>query len=447
MCRAVAEKGYAQPTPIQIESIPAILKGRDVFGGAQTGTGKTACFTLPLLQINAEKAKGKKRVTRALVLVPTRELAAQVSDNVRAYGKHLHLRSVIVAGGFPIRMQIREVERGVDIIIATPGRLLDLLKRKRVSLKNLNTLVLDEADRMLDMGFMPDIRRILEHVPDERQSLMFAATSTKLIEKLAQTILRKPLRIQVGSKNQTPDKVSHIVYFVGRQDKPAALAKLYKDNSWGQVLVFTRTKADADMLKEKLMEQRLTASVIHGGKQQAIRTKTLKRFKTGVVKILIATDVAARGLDIDLLPLVINFELPQSPDDYIHRIGRTGRAGNEGCAIALVSKSERHSLSRIERQLKKIFKREKLEGFEETWAPGSELGKRRPDSRSKKFDPFKGRVVRDRPTEKPKKKDRWGKKSDPFKTIRKDSSKSGHPPKKKTGFEKFYGKRKRKKQR
>jgi len=383
LCRAVAGKGYKHPTPIQAKSIPAILKGRDVFGGAQTGTGKTASFTLPLLQKNSKGEKVEKRRTRSLILVPTRELAAQVSESVRGYGTHLSLKYATVAGGMPMRLQIRKVEGGVDIIIATPGRLLDLINRKSVSLQNLNTLVLDEADRMLDMGFMPDIRKILMHVPPKRQTLMFSATSSKEIERLASTILKNPLQVQVGEQNQVADNVSHTVYFVHRKDKADVIAELFKKESLGQVLIFTRTRGGADELKDLLAERNLTSKVIHGGKPQTVRTQTLKRFKTGKVKILIATDVAARGLDIDSLPFVVNYELPQVPDDYIHRIGRTGRAGNQGNAISLVSQTERHSLMRIERQIKKHFKREKIEGIEEAGAP---------NSKSKRFNPFKGHV-------------------------------------------------------
>ncbi|PCI37838.1 MAG: hypothetical protein COB53_05600 [Elusimicrobia bacterium] len=384
LCRAVAGKGYKHPTPIQTQSIPAILEARDVFGGAQTGTGKTASFTLPLLQMNARRAKGGKHIPRSLIMVPTRELAAQVSESVRGYGAHLNLRSAMVAGGMPIRAQIKNITRGVDILIATPGRLLDLIDRKTVSLKELNTLVLDEADRMLDMGFMPDIQKILKHLPHKRQTLMFSATSSREIEKLAGTILKQPVRVQVGELNQVADNVSHTVYFVHRKDKPEVIARLFKNDSWGQVLIFTKTKAGADELKELLRERDLSSRVIHGGKPQTVRTQTLKRFKTGKVKILIATDVAARGLDIDSLPFVVNYDLPQAPDDYIHRIGRTGRAGSMGSAISLVSQLERHSLARIERQIKKHFKREKLEGIEEAGAP---------NSRPKRFNPFKGRVT------------------------------------------------------
>jgi len=391
----VADKGYTRPTPIQAQSIPAILEGRDIFGGAQTGTGKTAGFTLPLLQLNAERAGDGKRRIRSLILVPTRELAAQVSESVRRYGAHLPLKSATVAGGIPMRFQFRAIEGGVDILIATPGRLLDLLKRKSISLKHLNVLVLDEADRMLDMGFMPDIREILTHVGPERQTLMFSATTPKPIETLARTILNDPLRVQVGEENQVPENISHVVYFVSRRNKPEALVKLFKEGRWGQVLIFTRTKLDADSLKDTLMERGLSSKVIHGGKPQTVRTTTLKNFKTGKIKILIATDVAARGLDIDQLPHVVNFELPQSPDDYVHRISRSGRAGNKGTAVSLVSQNERHSLARIEKHIKKSFLREKIKGFEEFAAPHKGAGKWR-RSKRKKFDPFKGAIAKKR---------------------------------------------------
>jgi ATP-dependent RNA helicase RhlE len=390
LCRAVADRGYTQPTPIQAQAIPAILEGRDVFGGAQTGTGKTASFTLPLLQKNAASAKGSKRVIRSLIIVPTRELAAQVSDNVRKYGAHLPLKVVTVAGGIPLRNQIKDV-KSVDILIATPGRLQDLLKRKSISLKTLETLVLDEADRMLDMGFMPAIREILALVPPKRQTLLFSATTNKQVEKLAQSILKKPLRIQVGERNQVSENVTHIAYFVAHKDKPAALVRLFKENSWSQVLIFTRTRADADRLEKNLKEREMSSRVIHSGKAQAVRTRTLKRFKNGLIKILIATEVAARGLDIESLPLVVNFELPEVPEDYIHRIGRTGRAGKKGTAISLVAKWERHRLFLIEKQIKKAFVREKLEGLEEIFTTGGK-GKGKPPR--KKFDPFTGQMAR-----------------------------------------------------
>ncbi len=414
----MADKGYTEPTPIQAQSIPAILEGKDVYGGAQTGTGKTASFTLPLLQKNTRKSEGGKRVVQSLILVPTRELATQVGESVRGYGAHLKLKIVIVAGGMPMRMQIRTIEKGVDVIIATPGRLLDLIKRKTISLLHLNTLVLDEADRMLDMGFMPDIRKILMHVPPKRQTLMFSATTSKEIERLAATILKNPLRVQVGEQNQVADNVSHTVYFVRRQDKADVISELFKNDEFGQVLIFTRTRGGADDLKDLLTERNLTAKVIHGGKAQSVRTQTLKRFKTGKFKILIATDVAARGLDIDSLPHVVNYELPQAPDDYIHRIGRTGRAGNQGHAISLVSQTERHSLIRIEQKIKKHFKREKIEGIQEVGAVDSK-------SRDKRFNPFKGGV---RPGAKRKYPAKKGASEHPRRTYKSDDKKPFKKP-------------------
>ncbi|MFH2203506.1 MAG: DEAD/DEAH box helicase [Elusimicrobiota bacterium] len=441
LCRAVADKGYRYPTPIQLQSIPAILEGRDVYGSAHTGTGKTASFALPLLQINAGGARAGKRETRALILVPTRELAAQVSASVRAYGAYLRLKSATIAGGTPFRRQIKEVKRGVDIIIATPGRLLDLLNRDRISLQNLSTLVLDEADRMLDMGFVHDIHKILARAPRERQTLLFSATSTDEIEKLVQAVLNNPLRIQIGERNQTPDEVSHIVYFVAHEDKPKALAKLCKTQAWGQVLIFTRTRAGADALKDKLMECKLSSRVIHSGKPQSLRTQTLKRFKAGKFKILIATDIAARGLDIHSLPHVVNYELPRTSDDYINRIGRTGRAGHKGSAISLVAKLERQRLARIERQIKNPFQREKLEGFEEAGAPEPERDDRKPKPFTK---PWK-RKPRD-PAEPgyPKTEFSGKKKERPDKKKKSDAPRPARQ-KKKTGFEIFFSRKERRK--
>ena len=363
-------------------------------------------------------------------------MAVQVSESVRNYGTRLTLRCATVAGGFPIGLQLKTLRRGVDVVIATPGRLLDVLKRRGLSLRNIEMLVLDEADRMLDMGFMPDIKEILKQVAAGRQTLMFSATSSKEIEGLSAALLKNPLRVQIGTQNQAAENVSHSVYFVHRRNKPDLLARLLKDDAWGQVLVFTRTKADADDLKDKLAALHLSSQVIHSGKSQGVRTHTLKRFKSGHIKILIATDVAARGLDIDLLPHVVNFELPEFPDDYVHRIGRTGRAGNKGEAVSLVSISERGRLDRIERRIKKAFTRKRIEEFEEKWTPHSKASSKPVLNRFDKKDDAREDKKKRRLANKEKKKNPF---DNPW-----EKKKSGPPRKKKSGFEKFFNKRRAK---
>jgi ATP-dependent RNA helicase RhlE len=349
--RAVREKGYETATPIQAQAIPVVLSGRDVLAAAQTGTGKTAGFTLPLLQLLSDRPSAGGRPVRALVLTPTRELAAQVAESVETYGKHLPLRSTVVFGGVGINPQIERLRRGVDILIATPGRLLDLQGQRVVDLSKLEVLVLDEADRMLDMGFIHDIRRILKLLPSERQNLLFSATFSDEIRQLAQGILRNPASVEVAARNTAAASVTQSVYPVDKTDKADLLAYLIHQGSWEQVLVFTRTKHGANRLAEKLQREGISAAAIHGNKSQGARTKALGDFKQGEVRALVATDIAARGLDIEQLPHVVNFELPNVPEDYVHRIGRTGRAGADGAAISLVSPEERKLLLDIERVL------------------------------------------------------------------------------------------------
>ena len=362
--RAVAETGYIQPTPIQQKAIPVVLSGRDILAGAQTGTGKTAGFTLPMLQLLSTKSipKGKHPV-RALVLTPTRELAAQIGESVKTYGAHLSLRSTIIFGGVNINPQINTLRSGSDIVVATPGRLLDHANQKNIDLSNVEMLVLDEADRMLDMGFIHDIKKIFALLPKQRQNLLFSATFSQEIQKLADSLLNKPELIEVTQRNKTSEYVQQTVHLVRSEHKRAMLSTLIKNNEWEQVLVFTRTKYGANRLSKQLIEDGITAEAIHGNKSQNARTKALKAFKNGQVQVLVATDIAARGLDIDQLPYVVNFELPNVPEDYVHRIGRTGRAGNEGEAISLVCPEEMFFLKSIEKLIKAEIKREEVEGY------------------------------------------------------------------------------------
>ncbi|MEE9426042.1 MAG: DEAD/DEAH box helicase [Methylococcales bacterium] len=365
LLRAVAEQGYTEPTPVQSQSIPVILEGRDILAGAQTGTGKTAGFTLPLLQLLNERPSPKgKRPVRALVLTPTRELAAQVAESIATYGKHLPLKSAVVFGGVNINPQISKLRQGVDILVATPGRLLDHLQQGTLNLSKVEILVLDEADRMLDMGFIRDIRKILKLVPDKRQNLLFSATFSNEIKKLANTILDSPVEIEVARSNVAAETVSQVVHFVDRTRKRELVSHLIGTNNWQQVLIFTRTKHGANRLSQQLERDGLVSSAIHGNKSQAARTKALAGFKAGKVRVLVATDIAARGLDIDQLPHVINFELPNVAEDYVHRIGRTGRAGSEGHAVSLVCVDEHRLLKGIERLLKRDIPKVAIEGFD-----------------------------------------------------------------------------------
>jgi ATP-dependent RNA helicase RhlE len=367
LLRAVADQGYTEPTPIQQQAIPAILQGQDIFASAQTGTGKTAGFTLPLLQLlNTTNPNKVHRTPRALILTPTRELAAQVNDSVTTYGKYLSLRSAVVYGGVGIKPQILMLRRGVDILVATPGRLLDHLGQKTVDLSQIEILVLDECDRMLDMGFIHDIRKILAKLPPSRQTLMFSATFSKPIQQLANTLLKSPTQIEVAPRNTAAQQVEQVVHPVDRDRKRELLSHMIGFHNWKQVLVFTRTKHGANRLAEQLAKDGLKSSAIHGNKSQAARTRALQDFKQGKVRVLVATDVASRGLDIDQLPHVVNFELPNVPEDYVHRIGRTGRAGNLGRAVSLVCGDEYPLLKDIERLLNQTLAKEVIPGYEPT---------------------------------------------------------------------------------
>lgn len=364
--RAVSELGYTQPTPIQQQAIPAVLKGGDLLAGAQTGTGKTAGFTLPILQRLMDKPRETtgKPVIRVLVLTPTRELAAQVEESIAQYGKYLPLKSMVMFGGVGINPQIDKLRRGVDILVSTPGRLLDHVSQRTVDLSKVEILVLDEADRMLDMGFIRDIRKILVLLPKQRQNLLFSATFSDEIKALADGLLNKPALIEVARRNATADTVAQKIYPVDRERKRELLAKLITDHNWYQVLVFTRTKHGANRLAEQLDKQGIPAMAIHGNKSQGARTKALSEFKTGKLQVLVATDIAARGIDISELPHVVNFELPNVAEDYVHRIGRTGRAGCEGEAVSLVCVDELKLLSGIEKLIKRSLPKEIVPGFE-----------------------------------------------------------------------------------
>lgn len=370
LLRAVNAQGYTQPTPIQAQAIPAILSGKDVMAAAQTGTGKTAGFTLPLLQLLGKGRRAQSKQVRTLVLTPTRELAAQVEESVKTYGAHERLRSVVVFGGVGINPQKERLQKGADILVATPGRLLDLHQQNAVDFSALEILVLDEADRMLDMGFIHDIRRILKLLPGERQNLMFSATFSSDIRKLAKTICRKPVEIDVAPRNSTVDTISQHVYHVSKQDKIPLLSTLLRDNQ-DQCLVFSRTKHGADKLVRKLKKDNVTAAAIHGNKSQNQRTKALGNFKANRVQVLVATDIAARGIDIDDLPRVINFDLPNVSEDYVHRIGRTGRAGATGHAMSLVSPEEKTLLRDIERLIKRKVEVAELPAFSQAEPLGS----------------------------------------------------------------------------
>jgi ATP-dependent RNA helicase RhlE len=353
LLRATEKQGYQEATPIQQQAIPLILEGHDLLAGAQTGTGKTAGFTLPLLQRlqNSEPA-GRKSV-RALILVPTRELAAQVAESVRDYGHYLPFSSTVIFGGVSINPQISKLRRGTDIVIATPGRLLDHMQRGTIRLDGVETLVLDEADRMLDMGFIRDIRKVLKVIPPMRQNLLFSATFSKEIKQLANELLNAPMEIQVARQNTTAEQISQVVHPVDRNRKRELLSHMIGAGNWRQVLVFTRTKHLANRLSQQLEKDGLSAAAIHGNKSQGARTRALADFKKGDIRVLVATDIAARGLDIEQLPHVVNFELPNVPEDYVHRIGRTGRAGLEGEAVSLVCVDEKKLLADIEHLLKR----------------------------------------------------------------------------------------------
>jgi|TARA_B110000908_G_scaffold157340_1_gene197400 ATP-dependent RNA helicase RhlE len=364
LLKAVKEKGYEVPSPIQEKAIPLILKGRDILASAQTGTGKTAGFTLPLLQKLSENEPKGKRNIRALILTPTRELAAQIYDNVLEYSKHINLRSTVIFGGVNQRPQVATLRQGVDILIATPGRLLDLVNQRFLFLDNVEILVLDEADRMLDMGFKRDIDKIMSLIPSRRQNLLFSATFSKEIKFLARDILNNPETVETSPQNTTVEAIVQKAYKVDKNKKPELIIKLIKEGGWSQVLVFTRTKHGANNLCKKMIKSDIQAAAIHGNKSQSARTKALFGFKNGTVEVLVATDIAARGLDIPLLPHVINFELPNIPEDYVHRIGRTGRAGAKGEALSLVSGDENIYLRDIEKLIGSRIQISTVEGFE-----------------------------------------------------------------------------------
>ena len=364
LLRAIKEEGYTTPTPIQTKAIPVILSKKDVLAAAQTGTGKTAGFTLPLLELlNKNYSKDKKSVVKALILTPTRELATQVGESVEVYGKYLPFKSAVIFGGVGINPQKAILKKGVDIITATPGRLLDLVSQDCLDLSKVEFLVLDEADRMLDMGFIHDIKKILSILPKHRQNLLFSATFSPEIKKLADGLLKTPVLIEVSKANSTSHKVEQTVHHVDKERKKELLIHLLNKNSWKQVLVFTRTKHGANKLSEALIKDKITSAAIHGNKSQGARTKALDDFKAGTVRVLVATDIAARGIDIDQLPHVINFELPNVPEDYVHRIGRTGRAGNSGDAISLVCIDEHDYLLAIEKLIKQKINKIAIEGF------------------------------------------------------------------------------------
>ncbi len=366
--RAVTERGYTEPTPIQMQSIPAVLSGSDLLAGAQTGTGKTASFTLPLLhRLSSDKSikatyKGYPPI-RALILTPTRELAAQVEESVREYGKYLQLNSMVMFGGVGINLQKQRLKNRVDILVATPGRLLDHVQQGTLNLSHIEVLVLDEADRMLDMGFIHDIRRILSLLPKKRQNLLFFATFSDKIKTLAAGLLNNPTMIEVARRNVTAETIAQKIYHVDRDKKRQLLAHLIRRDNWYQVLVFTRTKYGADRLVKQLGEDRIQALAIHGNKSQPVRTNALAKFKNGSLQVLVATDIAARGLDISELPHVVNFDLPNVPEDYVHRIGRTGRAGASGEAVSLVSVDEYPLLKDIEKLIEQRLPREVVAGF------------------------------------------------------------------------------------
>ncbi|MBR0574650.1 MULTISPECIES: DEAD/DEAH box helicase [Pasteurellaceae] len=387
--KAVTEQGYETPTPIQQQSIPAVLLGKDLMAAAQTGTGKTAGFTLPILEILSKGQSAKSNQARALILTPTRELAAQIAENVSLYGQYLSLKSAVVFGGVKINPQMQKLCKGADILVATPGRLLDLHQQNAIHFDQLEILVLDEADRMLDMGFIHDIKRIIKLLPPKRQNLLFSATFSDEIRTLAKGIIRNPVEISVSPENTTAEKVSQVIYPVDKKSKPTLLIKLIKDNNWDQVLVFTRTKHGANKLTKQLDKENIPASAIHGSKSQGARTRALAEFKAGDIQVLVATDIAARGIDIDLLPHVVNFDLPNVAEDYVHRIGRTGRAGSSGKAVSLVCADELDDLKGIERLIQQVLPREIIKGFEPQNALATTVLDTRPIKKRPKKKKFK----------------------------------------------------------
>jgi ATP-dependent RNA helicase RhlE len=393
--KAIEEQGYHTPSPIQEKAIPAVLNNQDVMAAAQTGTGKTAGFTLPILhKLSSGKNAGPNQI-RALVLTPTRELAIQVSESVQTYGKHLALRSTVVYGGVKINPQMMKLRKGVDILVATPGRLLDLYNQNAVKFDKLEILVLDEADRMLDMGFIRDIKKIISFLPKQRQNLLFSATFSDEIRALAKGLVNNPVEVSVSPANTTVDSIEQWVYPVDKKRKPQLLSYLIGSNNWQQVLVFSRTKHGANRLTKHLEADGIKALAIHGNKSQGARVKALTSFKENRIQVLVATDIAARGIDIDQLPHVVNFDLPNVPEDYVHRIGRTGRAGRGGEAVSLVSADEFKQLAAIEKLIKKLIQRKLIDGFEPSHdVPASRLDLRptkpkkpkRPNNRTEQKD-------------------------------------------------------------
>ena len=404
LTRAVADQGYEVPTPIQAKAIPTVLQRRDVMGTAQTGTGKTAGFMLPILQLLAPQASTSpspaRHPTRALILTPTRELAAQIEESARNYGKYLPLRTTVVYGGVDIKPQMKALHGGVEILVATPGRLLDHLHQKSVNLSRVEILVLDEADRMLDMGFIPDIKRILSVLPSQRQNLLFSATFPDEVRRLARELLRSPVTIEVAPRNAPPDLVSHLVHLVPAPRKRALLGHLVRSRDMRQVLVFVRMKRDANRLTRELVRDGINATAIHSDRTQQERMQALDDFKQGKIPVLVATDIAARGLDIEQLPFVVNYELPHVPEDYVHRIGRTGRAGLPGEAISLVSPEETKFLEDIERLLKRKLPQAASTDYrqEKTTEPRSHRSKTPQPARS---HPVKPHPPRQQPVARP----------------------------------------------
>jgi len=383
LLKAISKQGYTEPTPIQQKAIPVVLEGHDILASAQTGTGKTAGFTLPMLHKLSQNQVAKHRPIRALVLTPTRELAAQVHANIKTYSQFLDIRSTVIFGGVNQNPQIATLRRGVDILVATPGRLIDLESQRALSLSKVKFFVLDEADRMLDMGFLRDIERIMKLIPKNRQNLMFSATFSKEIKKLAHGILNHPVQVEATPENSTVESINQKVYRVAKGLKTGLIIKLILEGGWQQVLVFTRTKHGANNLCKKMVSAGISAAAIHGNKSQGARTKALAGFKSGEVQVMVATDIAARGLDIPLLPHVVNYELPNISEDYVHRIGRTGRAGASGEAISLVCGEEREYLKSIEKLVGLQLPVEIIEGFEpDPNAPSSPPKKKQRNARN-----------------------------------------------------------------
>ncbi|WPR70558.1 DEAD/DEAH box helicase [Flavobacterium sp. NG2] len=391
LLKAISKKGYTTPSPIQQKAIPSILEGKDVLASAQTGTGKTAGFTLPILQILSQGKQLSHRPVRALILTPTRELAAQIFENLKEYSTYLDIRSTVIFGGVNQKPQVAQLRNGIDILVATPGRLIDLQNQGLISLSKVEILVLDEADRMLDMGFLRDIERILKVLPAKRQNLLFSATFSKDIKKLAMGILHHPVHVEATPENTTVDAIIQKIYPCAKQKKTELIIKLISEGNWKQVLVFTRTKQGANKLTEAMISAGIKAAAIHGNKGQGARTRALAGFKDGTLTALVATDIAARGLDIPLLPHVINFELPNIPEDYVHRIGRTGRAGASGEAISLVSPDETVFLRDIEKLVGLKLPKEQIPGFEPD-----------PNASTEPIKPGQGRPQRNSTPKKPK---------------------------------------------